>query len=251
MRPRSRLLSKRRVMLPTIREGMEEMVKDLNEANAFHFADNSQGVHSEDYFLSICHLARPTFPTRDVFSQNYQARQQEAVQQRLIGSALSHGSDFLQMEEKKLTGELLCCNSDPLEYLYGNQKNLLALSGRVRKAFVEGRMVGQQSDIVEGQARRRANSIPHTSNTDLPFQHTSNCTEILSEANTSAASCSPRHSSPTSETRRVCLVDKGAEGERLNPVTQQSLISQWISDCRSAWREARLRACMLPAIAEV
>ncbi|KAK5623957.1 hypothetical protein CRENBAI_023726 [Crenichthys baileyi] len=247
MRPRSRLLSKRRVMLPTIREGMEEMVKDLNEANTFHFADNSQVVHSEDYFLSICHLARPTFPARDVFSQNYQACQQEAVQP----SDLSRGSDFLQMQEKKLTGELMCCNSDPLEYLYGNQKNLLALSGRVRKAFVEGRMVGQQRDIVEGQARSRANSTPHTSNTDLPFQHKSSCTEILSEANTPAASCSPRHSSPTSETRRVCLMDKGAEGERLNPVTQQSLISQWISDCRSAWREARLRACMLPAIAEV
>uniref|UniRef100_A0A096M090 Uncharacterized protein n=1 Tax=Poecilia formosa TaxID=48698 RepID=A0A096M090_POEFO len=225
MRPRSRLLSKRRIMLPTITEGMEEMVKDLNEANTFHFADNSQGVSSEDYFLSICHLARPTFPARDVFPQN-----QEAVQQRLIATALSplefrlneeeNGSGSLQTEEKKLNGELMCCNSDPLEYLYGNQNNLLALPGRGRLA-------------------------------DLPFQRKSSCPEILSDVNTSTASSCPARSLPRSEVRRVGPVDKGEKGTRFNPATQQSLISQWISDCRSAWREARLRACMLPAIAEV
>ncbi|KAM4732414.1 uncharacterized protein FYW61_008181 [Anableps anableps] len=261
MRPRSRLLSKRTVVLPTIREGMEEMVKDLNEVNTFHFADNSQGVSSEDYFLSICHLARPTFPARDIFPQNLHSRQQETVQQRLIGTTLSplefslneeaNGTGLLQVEEKKMNGELMCCNSDPLEYLYGNESNLQALSGRVRKAFVKGRLVGQHGDILEGQARSRANSIPHTSSPDLPFQHKSSCPEILSEVNTSAASISPGHSSLRSEARRVSPVDKGEKGKSLNPAIQQSFISQWISDCRSAWREARLRACMLPAIAEV
>uniref|UniRef100_A0A096M171 Uncharacterized protein n=1 Tax=Poecilia formosa TaxID=48698 RepID=A0A096M171_POEFO len=243
MRPRSRLLSKRRIMLPTITEGMEEMVKDLNEANTFHFADNSQGVSSEDYFLSICHLARPTFPARDVFPQN-----QEAVQQRLIATALSplefrlneeeNGSGSLQTEEKKLNGELMCCNSDPLEYLYGNQNNLLALPG-------------QRGAILEAPARSRANSTPHTLSPDLPFQRKSSCPEILSDVNTSTASSCPARSLPRSEVRRVGPVDKGEKGTRFNPATQQSLISQWISDCRSAWREARLRACMLPAIAEV
>ncbi|KAM4585994.1 uncharacterized protein V3H82_004958 [Fundulus diaphanus] len=256
MRPRSRLLSKRRAMLPTIREGMEDMVRDLQEANTFHFADNSQAVSSEDYFLSICHLARPTFPARDVLPQNLHTRQTEAVQQRLIETALSpleaNGTDFLHVEERKLNGELMCCNSDPLEYLYGNQSNLLALSGRVRKACVKGRLVGQHTaDTLEGQARSRANSIPHTSSPDSPFQRKSSCPQILSEANPSAASSSLGHSLPRSENRRVGPVDTRAEGERLNPTAQQSFISQWISDCRSAWREARLRACMLPAIAEV
>lgn len=256
MRPRSRLLSKRRVMLPTIREGMEEMVKDLNEANTFHFADNTQGVSSEDYFLSICHLARPTFPARDVFPQS-----QETVQQRLIATALSplefslneeeNGSGSLQIEEKKLNAELMCCNSDPLEYLYGNQNNLIALPGRVRKAFVKGRLAGQHGELLEGPARSRANSIPHTSSPDLPFQRKSSCPEILSDINTSTASSCPTHSLPRSEVKGVGPVDKGEKRTRFNPATQQSLISQWISDCRSAWREARLRACMLPAIAEV
>ncbi|XP_066573034.1 uncharacterized protein LOC136763159 [Amia ocellicauda] len=32
---------------------------------------------------------------------------------------------------------------------------------------------------------------------------------------------------------------------------KQTMISNWITDCKSAWREARIRACMLPAIAEM
>lgn len=233
------------------------MVQDLNEANTLHFTDNSQGVSSEEYFLSICHLARPTFPARDVFPQNLNSHQEEVVQQRLIGTALSPLEFSLnketsgKVEKKKLDGELMCCNSDPLEYLYGNQNNLLALSGRVRKAFVKGRLIAQHEDLKEGQARSRANSIPNSSDPDSSFQHKTSCHEILPEASTSAASGFPGHCSPGSEARRVGQVDKGEKGKRLNPSTQQSFISQWISDCRSAWREVRLRTCMLPAIAEV
>lgn len=248
-------------MLPTIKEGVEEMVKDLNEANTLHFTDNSQGVSSEEYFLSICHLARPTFPARDVFPQNFHSHQEEAVQQTLIETALcplefslnkeTSGTNLLQVEKKKLDGELMCFNSDPLEYLYGNQNNLLALSGRVRKAFVKRRLIEQHEGLKEGQARRRANSILDASDPGPSFQHKTSCHEILPEANTSAAGGFPGHGSPRSEARRVGQVDKGEKGRRLNPSTKQSFISQWISDCRSAWREARLRASMLPAIAEV
>lgn len=246
-------------MLPTIREGMEERVKDLNEANTLHFPDNSQGISSEDYFLSICHLARPTFPTGDVFPPNLNAFQQNAVEQRIIGTALSplefslkeetSGTDLLPVEEKKLDGELMCCNSDPLEYLYGNQNNLLALSGRVRKAIAKGQLARQRGDIMEGEARRRSNSIPNTSTTDLQFQRGSSSHEIICKTHTSVYP--PGYSLTRSEARRGDQVDKGAEAEKLNQATQQSFISQWISECRSAWREARQRACMLPAIAEV
>lgn len=255
MRPRSKLLSKRRLVLPTIREGTEETVRDLNEANSLHIAGHGQAVSSEDYLLSICHLAHPTFPTRDVSQDNFHTRQQDAVQQRLRPSRLggmtltafefnpkeeAHGADVQQGEEKELNGELMFGNSDPLEYLYGHHAS--ALSGGVRKAAAEGRFVRQRGGVWE--VRARAHSIPRASSPDFPRQRKSSCPELHTSTNASVPNISPKHSSCRSEAR-------GAEGERLNPTIKQSLISQWISDCRMAWREARLRACMLPAIAEV
>lgn len=263
MRPRSRLLSKRRLLLPTIREGMEETVRDLNEANAFLISSHSQSVSSEDYFLSICHLAHPTFPTRDISPDNINTRQLDAVHQRLrlsrhTGTTSTtfefnpteeaQATDTQQGEEKELGGELMFGNSDPLEYLYGHQSNL---SGGVRRVFVEGRFTRQHRSIWEGQARSRAHSIPCISSSDLPRQRKSSCPELETSTNTSAPNISPKHSLSRLAGRRGTPVVGGAEGERQNPTIKQSLISQWISDCRSAWREARVRACMLPAIAEI
>uniref|UniRef100_A0A1A8Q503 Uncharacterized protein n=1 Tax=Nothobranchius rachovii TaxID=451742 RepID=A0A1A8Q503_9TELE len=245
MRPRSRLLTKGRNMLPTIREGTEETA---NFVNTFQFGDSSQGVSSEDYLISICHLARPTFPNRDVASQKIHTQQQDAVQHRLksprfIGTTLTsskvkpkeeHYVDLQQEDRKELNG---FCNHDPLEFLYGNQNNLFALSGTVRKAFVDGKFVKQHRSV-------RSNSTPHVSGPDFSCQNESSCPEILP----SVPNLCRKHNSSRLEARRVC---PEAEGERLNPGLKQSFISQWISDCRSAWREARLRACMLPAISEV
>ncbi|XP_028272497.1 uncharacterized protein LOC114442870 [Parambassis ranga] len=260
MRPRSRLLSKRGLMLPTIREGTEETVRELNEANTLHIAGHSQAVSSEDYLLSICHLAHPT---REVFPNSFHTQQQDAVQQRLrpprlSGPALTtfefnpkegvHGTDAQQGEEEEKSGGLMFANSDPLEYLYGHQNNLCGLSGGMREACVKGR---QHGIFWEGPARTRAHSIPCASRSDLPRQRKSSIPELHSSSNASVPNISPQLSFSLSETRRILPVDEGAEGERLNPTIKQSLISQWISDCRSVWREARVRACMLPAIAEV
>ncbi|XP_026213935.1 uncharacterized protein si:dkeyp-72g9.4 [Anabas testudineus] len=259
MRPRSRLLSKRR-LLPTITEGTEETVRDLNEANMLHITGHSQSVSSEDYLLSICHLAHPTFPTRDVSPDNIHTRQLEAVHQRPRLSRLSgttsttsefnpteeaHAADVQQQEEKELNSKLMFGNSDPLEYLYGHHNNL---SGGTRQAFVKGRLTRQHGSIWDGQARARAHSIPHPSSPKLSCQRKSSCHEFHTGANTSGPNISPKH---RLEGRRSVPADRGAEGERQNPIIKQSLISQWISDCRSAWREARVRACMLPAIAEI
>ncbi|XP_029297561.1 uncharacterized protein LOC115014678 [Cottoperca gobio] len=256
MRPRSRLLSKRRLLLPTIREGTEEMMRDLNEVNTLHITGHGQAVSSEDYLLSICHLAHPTFPTRDVTPDNIHSRKLDAMHQTLRLSRLrvttsttfefnpteeAHAIDMQQREEKELNGELMFGNSDPLEYLYGHQSNLL---GGVRRAFVEGRFIRHHGSIWEGQARSRAHRIPRDSSPDLPSQHKSSCPELHTSTNTSI---SPKHSF----SRRGRPADRGAEGDSQNPSIKQSLISQWISDCRSAWREARVRACMLPAIAEI
>lgn len=255
MRPRSRLLSKTTLLLPTIREGTEETVRDLN----FHTAGRSQAVSSEDYLLSICHLAHPTFPTRDVSPENIHTRQLDAVHHRLRLSRLSgtksatfesspteeaHAMDMHQGEDKELNGKPVFGNTDPLEYLYGHQNNL---TGGVRRAVVEGRFIRQHGGTWEGQARSRAYSIPRASSPDLQRQRKSSCPELHTSTHASIPSISPKHSFA----RRRSPADRGAEGERQNPTIKQSLISQWISDCRSAWREARVRACMLPAIAEI
>ncbi|GAA6228914.1 uncharacterized protein LOC108899154 [Lates japonicus] len=267
MRPRSRLPSKRRLLLPTIREGTEETVRDLNEANTLHhITGHSQPVSSEDYLLSICHLAHPTFPTRDVSPDNVHARQLDAGHQRLRLSRQTgttptaaafefspteeaQAADAQREEEKELSSKLMFGNSDPLEYLYGygHQNNL---SGGARKVFIEGRFVRQRGSVREGQARSRAHSIPRASSPDLPRQRKSSCPELHTSANTSTLNISPNCLSRL-EARGGSPAVRGAEWERQNPTVKQSLISQWISDCKSAWREARVRACMLPAIAEI
>ncbi|XP_039976092.1 uncharacterized protein si:dkeyp-72g9.4 [Xiphias gladius] len=263
MRPRSRLLSKRGLLLPTITEGTEETLKDLNEANTLHIAGDSQSVSSEDYLLSICHLAHPTFPTRDVSPDNVHTRQLDVVHQGLRLSRHSgttsttfefnlteeaQAINVQQGEEKEMRDELMFGNSDPLEYLYGHQNNL---SGGVRRAFVEGRFIRQHGGTWEGQARSRAHSIPRASSPDFPRQRKSSCPELHVSTNTSAPNISPKRSLSRMEAMRGSPAVRGAEGERQNPTIKQSLISQWISDCRSAWRQARVRACMLPAIAEI
>lgn len=258
MRPRSRLLSKRRLVLPTITEGAEETVRDLNEANALHITGHSQSVSSEDYLLSICHLAHPTFPNRDVSPDNILTRQLEAVHRRPRLSRLSGATPATfefhpteeacatgtqEGEEAKKSGGLIFGNSDPLEYLYGHQNNL---SGAVGQYLVEGRFSGQRGSMWDGQVRSRAHSIPCPSSPKLSCQRKSSCHEL--HISTAYPNIPP---TDRFDGRRGSPAGRGAEGKRQNVVTKQSLISQWISDCRSAWREARVRACMLPAIAEI
>lgn len=257
MRPRSRLVSKRGLLLPTIREGTEETVRDFNEANTIYSAGQSQPVSSEDYLLSICHLAHPTVFNRDVSPHNIPTCQQDAVHQNMQLSKTSstyfdfsprkklHAMHELHDEKNKLQGKLMFGNSDPLEYLYGHHANICGLSTSqsegVRKAFVER----HKGSTCEGQADSRADSIPHTSNPALSQQHKSSCPELHTNTDTSIPNASPK----ISGSRRGRLADKEMEQEA-TPI-KPSFISQWISDCRSAWREARSRACMLPAIAEI
>ncbi|KAM8848434.1 uncharacterized protein ACB058_012134 [Synchiropus picturatus] len=214
MRPRSRLLSKRGLLLPTIREGSEETVRELNETNTLR----SQSVSSEDYLLSICHLALPTFPSRDVSGHP----SHHAAQRRLRLTPRGRLLEEEEEEEAEAEGaknNLGFGSADPLEYLYGQQN----------PAGVGRREVGS-----------RSHSIPSTSNPGLPWQRKNSCPEF----HTTIPNTSPKH---RAQTRR----GGPAGGERSSPALKQSLISQWISECRSAWREARVRACMLPAIAEI
>lgn len=240
MRPRSQLLSKRRLLLPTIREGTEESVRDLNEANALHIAAHAQAVTSEDYLLSICHLAHPTFPIREVSPTRRHSRQLNAANPRLRLTRLGSPTDESERpipreDEREPGGSLVFGNADPLEYIYGHQE---ALSGGM---IVEGQFVKPRGSLWEGRPRSRAYSIPRALSPELPRQRNS-IPELHSNASLSRSS--PKHSVARAEAGRAG--DRGAQDPN-----KQSLISQWISECRSAWREARARACMLPAIAEV
>lgn len=202
MRPRSRLLSKRSLPLPTIREGAEEAVKELNEANSLH-------TSSDDYFLSICHLAHPTFPSRGPSPYGRTALHVDAA-------------EHISASVEELGGAGL----DPLEYLYGH---------RGQRPNSDGSVVNRR----EGHAR--AHSIPHVSSPELQKRQSRSGFLVL--GGRSAASVP--NISPERSLQRLAVEN------RAETRAKQSLISQWISDCRSAWRVARARACMLPAIAEV
>lgn len=210
MRPRSRLLAKRSLQLPTIREGAEEAVK---EANSLH-------ASSDDYFLSICHLAHPTFPARGASPYGRTSPRLDAEDRM---------SPSVEPREEDLGG----AGFDPLEYLYGHRGHL---SGGSHSD-------GSQASLREGRARARAHSIPHVSSPELQKRQRKNSLPVLrARSSASIPNISPE--------RGLARLEAGGE-KRAETPAKLSLISQWISDCRSAWRVARARACMLPAIAEV
>lgn len=248
-------------------------VRDMNQANSLHSAAHSQALSSSsDYLLSICHLAHPTFPARDPSPVIINARHQDSLHHRLrlprLNEEASTSFDFHCREEprvinvhrgerKDLSGEVAFgCHgaSDPLEYLFGHRNNLspsTSRSGSEGRGFVEGSDMKRYMDVWEGQSRSRAYSVPHTSTPALPHQRKSSCPELPGTTHTSLSKVSPKHSLPQLQARKGPLPDKETEGDRQDPIVKHSLISQWISDCRSAWKEARGRACMLPSIAEI
>ncbi|XP_028315896.1 uncharacterized protein LOC114471340 [Gouania willdenowi] len=247
MRPRSKPLSKKRLMLPTIREGTEETLRDFNEANSLH--SHSHAVSSEDYLLSICHLAHPTFATRGVSFNDINTKQQRLNLSRhsAITLPLKAGgqSTDVHPEGQELQGRLMFGHSDPLEHLYGYHSDSSGFLGSVGKAFEEGRLTKQRERIRGSQSLNRTNSIPGASSPNFTSQRKSSCPQLLINTTNSNSNVSAVNSTSKLEVRMVCPADVD------NPAQKQSLVSQWISECRSAWREARVRACMLPAIAEI
>ncbi|XP_056147152.1 uncharacterized protein si:dkeyp-72g9.4 [Lampris incognitus] len=276
MRPRSRLLSKRELPLPTIREGTEEMVRDMNQDNTFNSSSHSPVLSAEDYLLSICHLAHPTFPTQDASSDNNSAHPLGSLHPRLrlpplTGSTSAtfelhhrgkaHDMNVLQGDRKNLNDEPLpgCYgNSDPLEYLYGwhgNSDLSTCQSGGERRGLSEGMVMRRYRDMWEGQPRSRAHSVPFAASPDLPRRRKSSCPELHTSTYATHCNHSPKHHSSKYNAMSLSSgrspEDRDMAGEREGSTVKHSLVSQWISDCKSAWREARVRACMLPVIAEI
>lgn len=245
MRPRSRLLAKRG--LPTIREGSEELVHDLNQTNSQHSS-------AQDYFHSICQLARPTFPLhepdRDILSIGRLDSPKPCMRPhrlRQLVQPLTCPIDASTTQSPKVESpgpsssvpdqaqgsEQDCPTSaDPLEYLYG-YREAETFSSSTRRGSVP---------------LRRARSVPCPG---LDIQNKSCPNLHLPESVPSPVV--PQRSPLSRKKLDSAKVDGAPSGWRAKSsrsMDKQTIVSHWISECRSAWREARIRACMLPAIAE-
>uniref|UniRef100_W5LSH6 Si:dkeyp-72g9.4 n=1 Tax=Astyanax mexicanus TaxID=7994 RepID=W5LSH6_ASTMX len=248
MRPRSRLLAKRG--LPTIREGYEELVQDLNQTN-------SQHTSTQDYFHSICQLARPTFPLhepdRDILSLGtldspkpclrlHRLRQPLSLQLQLplaMSSSIPTSSQQPSAHREKAEQEQAHGleqggpehpgSADPLEYLYSH-------GGATASSTRRGR---------PGPDSQRKSSCPELLGLAEPVPSPT----VLQRSPVSRKKLDDgvRSSIPA----KLDGTPAGWRGKSSSRcMDRQTMVSHWIAECRSAWREARIRACMLPAIAE-
>ncbi|XP_066502299.1 uncharacterized protein si:dkeyp-72g9.4 [Hoplias malabaricus] len=255
MRPRSRLLAKRG--LPTIREGYEELVQDLNQTN-------SQHTSTQDYFHSICQLARPAFPLpepdRDILSLGtldspkaclrlHRLRQPLSLslplslqlQQPLASSS---GTPTVQQREEVeperaqdseqggQSGRDRPGSADPLEYLYSHGGAAAAASASSTR---RGRPDGQRKNSCP-ELLGLAENVP----SPIVLQRSPVSRKKLDDG--------VRSSIPANKLDGAPAGWRGKSSGR--GMDKQTMVSHWIAECRSAWREARIRACMLPAIAE-
>ncbi|XP_076836428.1 uncharacterized protein LOC143482059 isoform X2 [Brachyhypopomus gauderio] len=269
MRPRSRLLAKRG--LPTIREGYEELVQDLNQTN-------SQHTSTQDYFHSICQLAQPTFPLRepdcDILSIGTldspkpclrphrlrppprlpppstsapPVRPSDKEEEEPAGPAYLESEPAQGPERGGGGGAEHSGTADPLEYLYGHRGALAPASRR---------------GSVPPPRRARSDSFPRPRSAP-DAQRKGSCPELrLPEPGLLPATVLQR--SPLSRKKledgpapargsfpgKLDGAPAGWGGRSGRCMDKQTMVSHWIAECRSAWREARIRACMLPAIAE-
>ncbi|XP_046879281.1 uncharacterized protein si:dkeyp-72g9.4 [Hypomesus transpacificus] len=272
MRPRSSLLAKRSLLLPTISEGYEELTR--SQAN----------LSSEDYLQSICQLACPPFPPQGSASPSdvINARQKDSLNQRLSRlnahdrrqatfdpdqREQAHGRDIGDVISARQGGKrdgneeaVFGCHGtvDPLEYLYGYQENpapFTCQSGSLRQRLAEARGGRRDGEWPVGQTRPHAYSFSrscpishHKSSCPVPTLHPppALCTSSLPHtapqpAPTPGESHHTQPASPEEEGRR-----QGGGGRQK---VKQSLMSQWMSDWRGwVWREGGERASAQPVI---
>ena len=245
MRPRSKLLTKRRLQLPTIREGSEESQRDAS----FLLSAREQALSSQDYLLSIRHLAHPTFSAPPGGGD----AQSETEVRGGAGDHQTHGA---------LT--------DPLELLYGGPALSPCWEGDSEERRRRRRSVGDRSreggfagwhgdgderDAREGRRRARANSVPRLTSPNCPTpRRKGSCPEVhpLPGGPQTPAVVHPAPGVKGEEEEEEEEEETGGrEGGRRSGMEERqkpSLLSQWLSDCKSVWR---VKTCRLPAIAEI
>ncbi|XP_021474587.1 uncharacterized protein LOC110534194 [Oncorhynchus mykiss] len=296
MRPRSRLLAKR--WLPTIREGYEELVQDMNQANSRHLPPHGQAhsLSTHDYFLSICQLARPTFPQGepdcDILTVGALTSLRPCLRLHKLRDPvppclplISKVSRHTQLEQEESQNEcsgperavdvssrqtssrVVPSVSDPLEFLYGHREGLLSAACRAHDS--QGRMGEGSQSVTQSRPQPpvHADSFPRMCSSPLT-QRKNSCRELWLVDPTDQKKPNPDPAPPETSSsdqqkpdasssfswRFQNNPDRAPAGERgkcTRYMDHHTMVSHWIADCRSAWREARIRACMLPAIAEM
>lgn len=269
MRPRSRLLAKRG--LPTIREGYEELVQDLNQTN-------SQHTTTQDYFLSICHLARPTFPLHepdyDILSIGPLNSPKPCLRLHRLRQHLqptqpctSTSSDCAVQQPQREKEITKCATSEPLQSQAPEETNACRADGPHPTDPLEylyshrGSLASTPRWGSIPPHRPRCDTFPCLSSAPVT-QRKSSCPELcLAETGTSATVLqrSPLNrkklddcnlATRSSVPNKLDGAPAGWRGKSSRCMDKQTIVSHWIAECRSAWKEARIRACMLPAIAE-
>ena len=206
MRPHPRPQTNR--ALPTIREGYEELVHDMNQANSLHPPTQSQAqpqfhpLSTQDYFRSICQLACPAFvPDLDILTVGFLDslgpclrlhRPRETTpspRQPLFQTAIvplqeeGPSQDCRPQRESRNPGSLSSSLgesptatrlhvADPLEVLYGHGDALAAQrcpQRRRRDAPALGSVA---------QSRLRAESFPTMTRSSSQTQRKSSCPEL-------------------------------------------------------------------------
>ncbi|XP_071024451.1 uncharacterized protein [Oncorhynchus clarkii lewisi] len=296
MRPRSRLLAKR--WLPTIREGYEELVQDMNQANSRHLPPHGQAhsLSTHDYFLSICQLARPTFPQGepdcDILTVGALTSLRPCLRLHKLRDPvppclplISKVSRHTQLEQEESQNEcsgperavdvssrqtssrVVPSVSDPLEFLYGHREGLLSAACRAHDS--QGRMGEGSQSVTQSRPQPpvHADNFPRMCSSPLT-QRKNSCRELWLVDPTDQKKPNPDPAPPETSSSDQQKPDAsssfswrfqnnpdrapaGDRGKCTRYMDHHTMVSHWIADCRSAWREARIRACMLPAIAEM
>lgn len=207
--------------LPTIKEGHEDHAPDTNQQESLSglsFAP-SQADAPDDYLWSISHLARPVFcspNTKDLGKQG-----QDTVDPPRHRSSHSEG-------RFTVTIEVDGCLSNGREYLN------------------------------EGGIRKPGSLPPPPTLSDTCLRN--GCLALRpGRAATAQALAFPLEELKSPRSRQLphgALNDTGSRtvlrrDRAVAHVDDDSIIFHWIADCRSAWKDARLQARMLPAIAEI
>ncbi|KAJ8405497.1 hypothetical protein AAFF_G00319700 [Aldrovandia affinis] len=228
MRPRSRLLAKRR--LPTIREGYEELLQDMNQANSYHAPHHTRqdALSSEDYLRSICQLAQPTFPLQEPDRDILTLGPLEALKPSLRLARLSaptrpstptvcshleeqmrdkvglrNFSDITVPDAVRQNHGRDGCHSapDPLEYLYGHlgtPASSTCLSRDTKGRLSEGGVSREVGDRLGSHSLPRANSFPLLCSPRQAYRKSS-CPEIILEDMPPSPAPSPPRPCPPKE----------------------------------------------------
>ncbi|KPP57645.1 hypothetical protein Z043_124610 [Scleropages formosus] len=256
--------------LPTIQERYEEQVENTNQLNSL---TNPSKVRrevytTEDYLQSICQLASPTFTVPELRILTLKPldplkrnpwlprvpRSPRLKDRAVEKNGHQDGTNMLlntsEPEISNVDSEQSESAASPLEYIYRNDDVLLSIS-QDHQCSGRGEEPSRCPRCVRGTCS--PSSVPN-----LWSLHSGSLTNDLSSARLQQQPLPAQQQEPLKNKQpslRSHGETDGSTGSRREMfgarVDKNSAISRWTEGCTSAWKEARVQACVLPAIAEV